>query len=93
MSGSATQDLCGCLRRISILLERGEPEEAAAIVSEMNEVFPRLPREMPSEEFAEARRLLEHCTTLEKGMRQSVLASLQRLAATRRASVYRQYGP
>ena len=74
------------------MLESGDPVAAAAIVAEMTEFLPRLPPEMPAEELAEASRLLEHCTTLEKVLRQRVLASLQRLGATRRATAYRQYG-
>lgn len=92
MSDSATQDLCGCLQRIADLLERGEPVAAAAIVAEMNDVFPRLPPDMPDDELVEARRLLDLCTALECGLRQNVLASLRRLAATRKALVYRQHG-
>jgi hypothetical protein len=91
MSDSPTQDLCGCLQRIAILLEKGESVQAATVVAEMNDVFPRLPPDMPDHELAEARRLLDHCTALERGLRQSVLASLQRLGATRKALVYREH--
>lgn len=93
MSSSATQDLCGCLRRIAARLEEGDPAEAAAVVAEMNEVFPRLPNEMPDEELDEATRLLVRCKELEQGLRQNALTSLQRLAATRKSMIYRRYAP
>jgi len=92
MAHSATEDLCGCLRRIAALLEKGEPEAAAAIVAEMNEVSPRLPTEMPADELAEAQSLLERCAELERGVRQNVLDALRRLGATRKSLVYRRYG-
>jgi hypothetical protein len=88
---SASQTLRDCLRRIGALLERGEAVQAAAIVSEMTEVFPRLPQEMPADELAEANNLLAHCADLERGLRQKVLVSLQRLAATKKSLVYRRY--
>jgi uncharacterized membrane-anchored protein len=92
MSDTATQELCGCLRRIATLLEKGEPVEAATLVVEMNEILPRVTPEMPGDELADARALLEHCAALEGGLRQHVLSSLQRLGATRKGLVYRQYG-
>lgn len=91
MSESAIQDYCDCLRRIAILLEKGEPIAAAAVVAEMNEIFPRLPAEIREEELQEAQGLLERCKELEQGLRHKVLASLQQLAATRRSRIY-QWG-
>jgi hypothetical protein len=73
-------------------MEKGEAVEAAVAMSEMNELLPLLPMEMTTEELAEANRLLRRCVELESGMRQKVLASLQRLAATRKSLVYRRYG-
>jgi hypothetical protein len=88
---SASEALRDCLRRISALLEKGEAVQAATIVSEMTAIFPRLPTEMPPDELDEARLLLAHCTELERGLRQSVLVSLQRLAASKKSLVYRRY--
>jgi hypothetical protein len=88
---SASEALRDCLRRIGALLEKGEAVQAAAIVSEMTEIFPLLPPEMPADELAEAKDLLAHCGDLERGLRQNVLVSLQRLAATKKSLVYRRY--
>jgi len=90
MAHSATQQLCGCLRRISALLEQGHPEEAAVIVGEMNVLFPQLPPTMPEDELTEAKALLARCVQLEQGLRQAALVALQRLGATRRSMVYRR---
>ena len=60
-------------------------------MSELTEIFPRLPPEMPPDEVAEARSLLAHCAELERGLRQNVLVSLWRLAATKKSLVYRRY--
>ena len=92
MAHSAANGLSSCLRRIAVLLEKGEPVAAAAIVVEMNELFSTLPSAMPQGEIDEATHLLHRCKELERGLRQSVLASLQRLAATRKSLVYRRYG-
>jgi hypothetical protein len=92
MAHSAIDGLSSCLRRIAALLEKDDPVSAAAIMVEMNELFPTLPSDVAQEELAEAVRLLHHCRELEQGLRQSVLASLQRLAATRKSLVYRRYG-
>ena len=92
MANLATDDLCGCLRKIATLLEKGDPVAAAAIVSEMNELLPRLPRDMPQEELAEATQLLGRCKELEQGLRQNVLVALQRLGATRKSQIYRRHG-
>jgi hypothetical protein len=92
MADSATDNLRGCLRGIATLLEKGDPVAAAAIVSEMNELLPRLPRDMPQEELAEATQLLDRCKELEEGLRQNALAALQRLGATRKSLIYRRYG-
>jgi hypothetical protein len=89
---SATGDLCECLRRIAALLERGQPVEAAAVADEMNALLPHLPAQMPQEKADEARTLLAHCAILEEGLRQHVLTSLQRLAATRKSMGYRRQG-
>jgi hypothetical protein len=88
---SASEALRNCLQRIGALLEKGEAVQAAAIVSEMTEIFPRLPMEMSPDELAEASNLLAHCAELERGLRQNVLVSLQRLAATKKSMVYRRY--
>jgi hypothetical protein len=90
MPVSAGENLCDCLRRIAVLLEQGKPVEAATIVAEIEELLPRLPPKMPEDQLAEARTLLARCGVLEQTMRQSVVASLQRLAATRRSSIYRR---
>jgi len=90
MADSATQELCGCLRRITALLEKGQTEEAAVIVGEMNGLFPRLPAAVPEDELTEAKALLAHCVELERGLRQDALVALQRLGASRRALVYRR---
>jgi hypothetical protein len=92
MAEPTTNSLCKCLQRIAGLMEKGEAVEAAVAMSEMNELLPLLPMEMTTEELAEANRLLRRCVELESGMRQKVLASLQRLAATRKSLVYRRYG-
>jgi len=92
MNLSATQELCKHLEMIAHYLEKGEPGSAAAIVAEMNELFPRLPTSMPADEVTKARRLLERCVGLEEEMRRGVLASLNRLAATRKAMTYRHRG-
>jgi len=91
MSDTATQELCGCLRRIATLLEKGEPVEAATLVVEMNEILPRVTPEKAGDELAQAMALLEHCKTLEAALRQHILSSLQRLGATRKGLVYRQF--
>jgi hypothetical protein len=92
ISEAATGDLCGCLRRIAALLESGQPVEAAAVADEMNELLPHLPEQMPQEKAEEARNLLAHCAVLEEGLRQQVLTSMQRLAATRKSTIYRRQG-
>ena len=92
MADSARDDLCGCLRRIATLLEQGEPEAAAAVVTEMNEVLSHAPPEMPTAEIDEARALLDRCERLERDARQNVLVLLQGLAATRKSSIYRRFG-
>ena len=92
MADEATGSLCGCLRRIAVLLEKGNPVEAAAVVCEMNEVLSRGPTAMSESEYAEARSLLALCEKLERDARQDVLVSLQRLAATRKSSIYRRFG-
>jgi hypothetical protein len=86
----ASESVCDYLRRIAALLEQGKPVEAATIVTEMTELLPRLSPEMPDDQLAEARILLARCGVLEQAVRQSVVASLQRLAATRRSSIYRR---
>jgi hypothetical protein len=92
MAQPTSNSLCKCLQRITGLMEKGEAVEAAGAVAEMNELLPLLPLEMTTDELAEANRLLKRCVELEAGMRQKVLASLQRLAATRKSLVYRRYG-
>ena len=92
MADTETDGLCSCLRRIATLLEKGEPEAAAAVVGELNSVLSQSPSEMPEAEYVEARGLLERCEKLERDARQDVLASLQRLAATRKSSIYRRFG-
>jgi hypothetical protein len=92
MALSPTQELCKHLETIAQLLEKGEPESAAAVVAEMNELFPNLPASMPADEAAEAHRLLERCVGLEKKMRSDVVASLKRLGSSRKAMVYRHRG-
>jgi len=91
MHAASSGDLCGCLRKIAGLLEKGDPVEAATVVADMNELLPRLPSEMPAEQVSEARLLLLHCEELERGLRKIALASLQRLGATRRSMAYRRY--
>ncbi len=92
MAQPTTNSLCKCLQKIAGLMEKGEAVEAAAAVAEMNELLPLLPLEMTTDELTEAKRLLDRCVELEGGMRQTVIASLQRLAATRKSLVYRRYG-
>jgi len=92
MAHSATDDLRSCLRKIAALLEKGDAVAAAAVMVEMNELFPRLPSDMPNEELAEATQLLDHCKELERGLRQGALQDLRRLAALRKSRVYRRYG-
>jgi hypothetical protein len=92
MAHSATEELRSCLRRIASLLEKGEPVAAAAIVGEMNEIFPRLPPDMPQDELAEASQLLDRCKELELGLREKALVALRQLGATRRSMIYRRYG-
>ena len=74
---------------IAQLLEKGEPEAAAAVVLQMKDLFPGLPASMPPDEADEARRSLARCVQLEEDLRRQVLASLNRLAATRRSGAYR----
>jgi len=92
MANSTGETLCGCLRRIATLLEKGEPVEAALVVAEMNELLPRLPQDMAEAELNEAKNLLTRCEALERDLRKDVLGSLQLLAATRKSSIYRRYG-
>ena len=92
MVNATGEDLCGCLRRIATLLEKGEPVEAALVVAEMNELLPRLPQDIAEAELAEARNLLTRCEALERDLRRDVLGSLQLLAAARKSSIYRRYG-
>jgi hypothetical protein len=89
---SATQELCKHLEAIAQLLEKGDPESAAAVVAEMNILLSSLPASMPADEAAEAGRLLERCVGLEKEMRSGVIASLKRLGASRKAMTYRHRG-
>ncbi len=91
MAKPATNSLCECLQKIAKLMETGEVIEAAALAVEMKGLLPSLPLEMTTEEFAEAGRLLGRCGEMEGIMRQKVLGSLQRLAATRKSLVYRRY--
>jgi hypothetical protein len=90
MVPSPTHELCRQLEAIAGLLERGDPESAAAVVAEMNKLYPRLPSSMPPEEVTEARRLLARCVDLEENLRQKVLASLKHLAVTRKSMRYRR---
>jgi len=92
MPDTAIEDLCGCLRRIAALLERGQPEEAATLVPEMLGMLPQVPLQLPQGKVDEAKDLLARCVGLEQSLRQGVLVSLRRLAATRRSSIYRRYG-
>jgi hypothetical protein len=89
MVPSATQELCERLKSIAAFLENGDPESAATVVAEMNELYARLPTSMPAEEATEARKLLERCVGLEEVLRRQVLASLKHLAATRKSRNYR----
>ena len=92
MAQPTATSLCKCLREITELMEKGQAVEAALAVAEMRELLPLLPLEMTTDELAEADRLLKRCVELEAGMREKVLASLQRLAATRKSLVYHRYG-
>ena len=92
MALSATQELCKHLEAIAQFLEKGDPVSAAAVVAEMNDLFPNLPASMPADEAAEAHRLLQRCVDLEKEMRSDVVASLKRLGASRKAMTYRHRG-
>jgi hypothetical protein len=85
---SATQELCEHLETIAKLLEKGDPESAAAVVAAMNELYPRLPSAMPEAEAIEARRLLARCVKLEEELRSRVLASLKGLATMRKSMNY-----
>ena len=92
MANATSEDLCGCLRRIATLLEKGEPVEAAKVVAEMHQLLPRLPQEMAEAELDDARNLLARCEALEGDLRKDVLGALHVLAATRKSSIYRRYG-
>ena len=92
MADLGSHGLCGFLRRIEGLLEKGDAVAAAAVVAEMNQALASLPLEMPDAELTEAQGLLVRCEEMEQGMRKEVLSSLQRLAATRKSSIYRGFG-
>ena len=82
------RDFSSCLARMAVLLEQGDAVGAAKLVEELEAVMARGPTAMTAEELSEARTLLAHCGELERGLRGSALASLQRLAALRRSRVY-----
>ena len=91
MASANGQGLADCLRGIAVLLERGQAVEASALLPEMNRILSSPPVEMSSAEVEEANHWLGRCVALEGCLRQEVVASLQRLAATRKSRAYRRY--
>jgi hypothetical protein len=83
-----TQQFCAHLKRIVMLLEQSDWEEAAAAAAEMEKLVATLPLELPQEELSEAWQLLAKYETLGAGLRERTLAAMTQLGAARRVSVY-----
>jgi hypothetical protein len=89
----ADPSFCSCLRRIAGLLERGQAEEAAALLPELRGIMSQPPLAMPPAELEEARHLLGRCVAVGGTLRQDVLASLQRMGAGRKSIAHYQHRP
>jgi hypothetical protein len=88
MAGTPAQRFLAHLRRIVGLLEGGDREAAAAAAAELQNLIAVLPSEMPEDELAEARRLMERYATLGEKLQHETLALMTRLGAARRVAGY-----
>jgi hypothetical protein len=92
MTLSGTQRLCEHLSTIVGFLEKGDAQGAASVVADMTNLLETLPPEMPEEEMAEARRLIERYAALSGALRQETLDSLNRLNAVSQSTAYGRRG-
>ncbi len=88
-TAASGEELCGCLRKILVSLEKGDPVEAAIVVPAMNAVVRALPAEILERDAKEAVQLLARCAELEGSLRKGILESMRQLGAARKSVAYR----
>jgi hypothetical protein len=88
MALTPTEQFCGHLRRIVMLMEQSDWAAAAAEAAEMEKLVATLPLELPQSEFCEAGELLARYEALGADLRQRTVVAMTQLGSARRAKVY-----
>lgn len=89
-SQASGEALCACLHEVLALLEQGDGVAAAERVPAMNALIAALPPALPEPEAEEAKRLLDRCWELERGLQAGILEGMRRLGAARKSAAYRR---